>query len=378
MKKILTAFYTTFCLFLCGFAQPGTIDPTFKTGTGTDNTVKGLALQPDGKIIVAGNFTTYIGTTCNRIARLNANGSLDADFNPGKGSEIAVGVITLQPDGKILIGGGFTDINGSASNHIARLNADGSLDQTFNQCKGANNTVYAIALQPDKKIIAGGSFTSFNGSVSNHIIRLNADGSTDNTFLTGTGTDNYVEDIALQPDGKIIVSGAFVNYNGIFSKHITRLNTDGSRDTTFIIGKGADGPVSEIVLQPDGKIIISGWFSTYNSTECSAIARINTDGSPDKSFNTGAGSNLQIIALALQPDGKIIIGGGFNRFNYTDCKHIGRLNADGSLDATFTGTGTDGFVNTLALQPDGKIIIGGNFTTYNDTAHNRIARIQGK
>jgi len=376
-----SAKFLVFCCFiLTAFiakAQPdGTIDTTFNPGTGANGTVNTTALQPDGKILIGGEFTSYKGTARNRIARLNADGNLDTTFNPGTGTNGTVYTTALQPDGKIIIGGDFTSYNGTARIRIARLNADGSLDTTFNPSTGANYFVETTALQPDGKIIIGGNFTTYNGTARNRIARLNANGSVDTTFNPGTGTNFQVSTTALQPDGKILIGGDFIVYNSTARNRIARVNADGSLDTTFNPGTGANGGVDATALQPNGKIIIGGTFSSYNGTARNYIARLNADGSLDATFNPGAGANDNVNTTALQPDGKIIIGGWFTSYNGTTRNHIARLNADGSLDATFKqGQGASGPVVTTALQPDGKIIIGGDFSIYNGYGRKRIARL---
>jgi uncharacterized delta-60 repeat protein len=354
----------------------GSLDATFNPGTGADNRVYTTALQSDGKIIIGGNFTTYNGTARNRIARLNTDGSLDGSFNPGTGTDNSVWTTAVQSDGKIIIGGAFTTYNGTARNRIARLNTDGSLDATFNPGTGADDWVYTTAVQSDGKIIIGGEFITYNGTARNRIARLNADGSLDAIFNPGTGANDIVRTTALQSDGKIIIGGFFITYNGTARNRIARLNTDGSLDATFNPGTGANSYVETTAVQSDGKVIIGGDFTTYNGTAINCIARLNADGSLDASFNPGTGANHRVATTALQSDGKIIIGGGFSSYNGTARNCIARLNTDGSLDASFNpGTGANGIVLTTALQSDGKIIIGGAFTTYNGTGRNRIARL---
>ena len=157
--------------------------------------------------------------------------------------------LALQPDGKILIGGAFLFFNGTARNRLARLNADGTLDLTFNPGSGANDFVSAIAVQPDGKIIIGGAFTIYNGSSRLRIARLNSDGSVDPTF--GGVPDDVVRAIVVQPDGKILIGGDFFLYNGSSRNHIVRQQRQRNR-LSFNTGLGAngtDGPV----LQTDGK-----------------------------------------------------------------------------------------------------------------------------
>jgi uncharacterized delta-60 repeat protein/gliding motility-associated-like protein len=210
----------------------------------------------------------------NRLARLNTDGSLDASFNIGTGTDGAVSTIAIQSDGKIIIGGIFTKYNGATSNYITRLNSDGRLDSSFNNGSRADNGIETIAMQSDGKIIIGGALTSYNGIVKNHIARLNTDGSVDASFNVGIGADNYIETTAIQSDGKIIIGGDFRTYNGAAKNRIARLNIDGSLDATFNVGTGPNSSVYSCAIQNDRKIIIGGSFLYYNATSKSCIARL--------------------------------------------------------------------------------------------------------
>ncbi len=354
----------------------GSLDATYDPGSGANDKIQTMALQSDGKTLIGGDFTTYNGTVRNRVARINADGSLDAAFSPGTGANGSVRAIALQPDGKALIGGSFTTYNGTGRNFIARVNANGSLDATFNVGTGAGSIVYGITLQPDGKAIIGGFFTTYNSTARNYIARVNADGSLDMGFDPGSGGNSYIQSIALQTDGKAIIVGSFVTYNGTARNYIARVNADGSLEATFNQGSGASRTVLATALQPDGKIIIGGQFNSYNTIARTRIARLNADGSLDATFDPGTGASADVSAIALQPDGKIIIGGTFTTYNGTTRNRIARLNADGSLDVTFDpGSGANNLVGAITLQSDGKIIIGGTFTTYNGTTINRIARL---
>jgi uncharacterized delta-60 repeat protein len=356
------------------WSQPGTNDSSFDPGTGANNTVRTIAIQTDGKTIIAGDFTSFNGTSRNRIARLNVDGSLDADFDPGTGADNIIRTIAIQTDGKIIIGGSFTTYNGIASNRLARLNADGSLDNTFAIGSGVNNAVFKSFIQLNGKIIIVGLFNSYNGTGRIRIARLNADGSLDNTFNPGLGPNNNMHTTFAQPDGKIIIGGNFTSYNGTSRNRIARVNADGSLDATFDPGTGVNSIVHTIFLQPDGKIIIGGDFTEYNGTVRNRIARLNADGSLDATFTHSA--NAGVSEIAMQPDGRIIIVGSFTNFNGNTRQRIARVNADGSLDATIS-SGTNNAISGVALQPDGKIIIGGQFINFGGTARNRVARILG-
>lgn len=355
----------------------GSLDESFDPGTGANSVIGSVSIQSDGKIIIGGYFTSYNGISRNRIARLNADGSLDESFNPGTGANNGINSIAIQSDGKIIIGGYFTSYNGTSRNRIARLNTDGSLDESFNPGTGANGTVTATSIQSDGKIIIGGLFTAVNNESKKYIVRLNADGSIDETFNAGgNGPSHYVWTSAIQNDGKIIIGGNFSTYNLVVKNCLARLNADGTLDTNFIIGTGADAEVNTVSIQNDGKIIISGEFTSYNGTLINRTARLNTDGTLDESFDPGEGVNGKIYSTSIQGDGKIVIGGEFIDFNGTPRNNIARLNTDGSLDNTFNpGTGANDRVAAIAIQNDGKIIIGGYFTEYDGISKNYVARL---
>jgi uncharacterized delta-60 repeat protein/uncharacterized repeat protein (TIGR01451 family) len=396
MKILFQTFLVIILLSTKLFAQPGTLDPSFNPGIGFDSSVYSISIQSDGKIIVGGQFTNFNGITMNRIARLNADGSLDGSFNPGSGFNDRVWTTSIQSDGKIIVGGDFTSFNGTTINRITRLNADGSRDVSFNPGTGffvPGNTYASVrttSIQSDGKIIVGGGFTSFNGTARRSIARLNANASLDATFNPGTGFDQAVYSISLQADGKIIVGGGFTIFNGTTINQIARLNTNGSLDATFNPGTGFTDPqiltgVYSISLQADGKIIVGGGFTIFNGTTINRIARLNTNGSLDATFNPGTGFNgLSVRSTNVQPDGKIIVGGSFTSFNGTGRRNIARLNSDGSLDASFNlgasfnpGTGFNNMTWPISMQSDGKIIVGGSFTSFNGTGRKRIARLKG-
>ncbi len=358
-------------------AQTGALDISFDPGTGASHRLFSTSIQSDGKIIIGGEFTSYNGTNINRIARLNPDGSLDNNFDVGIGANGFVSSISIQEDGKIIITGQFTSFNTRVVGGIARLLQTGSIEGLSFSRTGVDGTVYCSTIQSDGKILLGGNFT-------NKIAQLNSNGTIDNTFTFGTfqppipGANNSIFSIVAHSNQKILIGGFFTEYNQILTNRIADLNPNGSLNGLFNIGTGCNNSVRAIAVQPDGKIIIAGSFTSYNNITLNRIARLNTDGSLDNSFTIGAGANETIMALAIQSNGKIIIGGDFTTFNGIQRNRIARLNSDGSLDSAFNpGTGANQFIRTLTIQDDGKIIIGGDFTTFNDIPRNRIARLHG-
>ena len=373
---------------------PRIIDPfVTNIGTGANDSINSAVAQPDEKILLGGNFTTFSGTTVNRIVRLNSDGSLDTAFttNTGTGASGTVSTIAVQSDGKIVLGGSFTTFNGTTVNRIARLNADGTLDTAFttNTGTGAGSFfVLSIATQSDGKILLGGDFTTFNGTTVNRIARLNADGTLDTTFdtNTGTGANGDVSSIVIQSDNKILVGGTFTTFNGTTVNAIARLSSAGVLDTAFTTntgtGVGAGGTVSTIAIQSDGRIVLGGAFSTFNGTTVNNIARLSADGVLDTTFdtNTGTGASSTVSDIAIQSDGKIVIGGSFSTFNGTTVNGIARLSSVGVRDTTFTTNAIGGaepaLVNTIFIQADSQILLGGNFDNFSDTNYSKIARLK--
>jgi uncharacterized delta-60 repeat protein len=356
----------------------GILDASFNPPTGASDLVLSSAIQADDKILIGGAFIFYNGIARNFIARLNSDGSLDPSFNIGTGANGNVSTIYIQPDGKILIGGDFTSYNGTARNRVARLNSDGSLDSSFNPGTGTNSNVVSLGVQSDGKILIGGFFTSYNGIARNRVARLNSDGSLDSSFNPGTGFNEAVDALLIQPDGKILAGGRFSQFQSISTLRIARLNSDGSLDTSFNLGVGLNSFLSSFALQSDGKIILTGPFSAYNGIPINRVARLNPDGSLDTGFNPSLGPNSSVRVSAIQSNGKILIGGDFTSYNGTVRNRIALLNPDGSLDLGFNpGTGTNNQVFTLSLQSDGKIVFGGTFTSYNNVSRLRISRIYG-
>jgi uncharacterized delta-60 repeat protein len=368
---------------------PGSPDGTFTAGMNGD--VLALALQPNGQILVGGNFTYVNGTPDNGIARLNVNGSLDsAGFLNGlAGANGAVQAVVCQTDGRVVIGGAFTSADGIARNHIARLMTDGSLDTSFNPGPGADGPVYALAetfVNGVRKIYVGGSFSSISGGTSPNFARFNNDGTLDPSFNSGSGPNATVFALAVYPTnslfaGKVLIGGAFTNVNNFALNHIARLNGDGSVDTNFDLNLGANDTVRAIVIQIDGRILIGGDFTNVNGVALNRIARLNADGSLDATFtsNVGVGVNSTVQAIAVQADNRIVLAGQFTLGNGVTRNRITRLLPNGAVDATINfGDGANGAIDALVIQPANQmLVIGGGFTQYDDQPHAHIARIYG-
>jgi uncharacterized delta-60 repeat protein len=363
--------------------EDGTSDPSFTPGA-FNGSVYSITIQADGKLLLGGGFTSIGGIPQNSLARLNSNGSIDTPFKPGTDANGWVRSVAIQTDGTMFVGGSFVSMAGAARLQVARLKADASLDSTFDPGTFVNGAVRSLAAQADGKVLVAGDFTMINGAARNRIARLNADGTSDNSFDPGTGANRVVYCATVQSDGKALIGGAFTSVAGITRNGIARLNLNGSLDTAFNPSAGGGGFIVALASLPDGKTLGGGSFSSINGTARNSIARLNADGSLDTSFNPGAGPNPPYVySIAMQADGKVLIGGEFTSFNGTARNRIARLNVNGSLDSTFNpGSGaTDGSsglftaIYSVAVQPDGKLLVGGDFTRFNGVARNGLARL---
>jgi uncharacterized delta-60 repeat protein len=345
--------------------------------------VESLAVQPDGKILAGGVFTQLGGQTRPYIGRLNTDGSLDSGFNPGASNSsnalnVAVNCLGLQPDGTILAGGVFNELAGQPCDSIGRLNADGTPDPGFNT--GTTNHYFylnCLAAQPDGKILVGGGFPALR--------RLNPDGTADTNFNASLSAGGTLYCAVLQPDGKILVGGGFTSLAGQSRTNIGRLNPDGTLDTNFVAaatgssGGGWNPGVITMAVQPDGKILVGGNFSSLDGRVHPGFGRLNADGTLDTNFTVQVTDIVH--SLGLQTDGKIVLGGQFIGLMPRQGQlqvfspGIGRVNADGTIDTNYIPQVVPPYVLSLALQPDGKVVVGGQFSQVSGLYRTNIARL---
>ena len=310
---------------------------------------------------------------------------LDDTFHGAIQPDDSINAIALQPDGKVLVVGAFARGGSTNGDRVIRLHPDGSRDVSFAMTdSGPNNSVYAVALRrtarsssapvyPDRLHGPQPSGQAERGRFLTHF---------DPGWPEGT-LSPAVYAIALLGDGKTLIGGNFETVNGVARVDLARLNSDGSLDTAFPPGSGISSTdtsfrvpwVSAVVLQPDGKVLIGGQFTDVDGLSRRNIARLNPDGSADAGFDPGSspmGSFASVEAAALQPDGKVVIVGDFTTVNAVARNLLSRLHTDGPVDTTFdprtgvedldlSGAAITGYVTSLAVQGDGKILFGGTF-----------------
>ncbi len=333
--------------------------------------VSSIAIQADGKILTAGLFEAIGGQPRNYIARLDATTGLADSFNPNANGFVLS--IAIQTDGKILAGGAFTNIGGQPHNHMARLDATTGLADSFNP--NANGWVLSIATQTDGKILVGGNFSGIGGQSRSRFARLDAATGLSDSF--DPGASDLVSSIAVQADGKILAGGQFTTLmpNGgpsVTRNHIARFETDGRLDQTLNLGLSDGDTIVTSAVQPDGKILIGGSFTTILGVARNNMARLNPDGSLDAAFNPNA--NIVVYSIAVQADGRILVGGPFTSIGGQTRNYIARLDPTSGLADSFDPN-ADSVINAIAVQADGKILVGGSFNNVGGQARSYIARL---
>lgn len=397
-----------------GFGSGGTVRTDF---SGNIDQANAVAIQSDGKIVAAGSSFSSAKTVEDFVvARYTANGSLDKKF--GKNGKIttdffrnvdSINALAIQPDGNILVAG-FAQLAGNGGNPrvfaLARYTGNGDLDTSFGSggslttsFGGSFAAASAIMLQPDGKFVVAGT-VDFNPAVPGSgldfaLARYNFNGSLDQSFGIGGkvvfdffGSFDQANAALRQPDGKIVVVGSasYDSFNRNIGFALARFNPEGTIDFSFgsggkqitgFFGQGAQA--NGIVLQPDGKLVVAGTASDTSTRPVAtdfALARYNSDGSLDESFGNGGQTAIpfsdsateQANALALAPDGKIIVvGAAFRTFATPPDFAVARYNSDGRLDAGFGNGGTlttdiaggTDSAQAVVIQSDGRIVAAG-------------------
>jgi uncharacterized delta-60 repeat protein len=327
--------------------------------------------QPDGKVIVVGSFS-YIGKVERAgIARLNGDGTLDSTFDPGGGANGAINLVALQSDGKILIVGPFTSVDGTTRHAVARLNSDGTLDSSFDAGTGleSNGLIYDLQIDSSGKAVLAGAFDVFNNVTRHQLVRLNLDGTVDLTFDAGKNFGNldggfggWVKRFAFYPDGQLIAIGIFKAAN---KYDLVRVAVDGTVDQNFMATGVSNAAV---VAQPDGRVLIGD--GAVNENTHGGLNRLNANGQTDITFHATADAPT---FLRLQPDGDILL----LDYDYS----LRRLLYSGTDDPTFqapqiaSGSSAFSALKGMELQADGRIIIYGSFHSVNGLVRFGVARL---
>jgi len=364
----------------------GSLDLSYDPGSGADYRVDAIVLRPGGGAVIAGGFRRINGLTRPHVAALTGNGSVDASFGSSLEFKYGVRALVRQPDGCLLIGGEFNTVDSTNRNRLARLLPDGLLDvsfrahprENFSPTNGPNDTVFALALQPDGKVVAGGAFTAVNGTAAKCLARFLGDGTQDVAFSVGEGPDGPVYALALQPDGRLLVGGGFQSVQGQPRPGVARLETDGRLDGSFVPGNGWGGTVLALALPSDGGVLVGGTLTWTEGATPRNVIRLDAAGRLEPGLAV-EGPDGPVHCLALQSDGRLVLGGAFSHVSGLPRHNLARVHPDGSLDASFNaGSGPNGDVYALAVQPDGDLLIGGLFATVDGQPRAGIARLMAQ
>jgi len=419
---------------LAGSTQP---DLAFQTAiAGLRDDVGRMYSLPANKTLVMGSNLQLAGVSRAQMMVLNADGTPDPGFNATVQPDGGIRALVVQPDGKLLITGDFTQVNGQAMARLARLNADGTLDSSFQPGAGLNGVGLSIALLPGGGSVVAGEFTSVQGQPRQAVAQLLPDGSPDPNFSPAVPSGTEIRHVAVQADGKLLLSAS--RRSLLTWPALARLLPTGAVDATFQQGIGFSQVSSAalgyagVVVQPDGGILVPTAAATFNGTAIGTLVRLLPNGSLDASFDNqnalrrsgyarvpyslqllpggqllaggeslyaGAGGNLPRAAVVLtasgvpdlaatphlltlgdvrtvvrQPDGKLLVGGNFTEINGAAAGYMVRLHANGTPDTAFTA-GADGIVQSLILQPDGKLLVSGSFEWLAGSARIALGRL---
>jgi uncharacterized delta-60 repeat protein len=352
------------------------LDPSFTHGP-IGVTINRIVEQPDGQILVAGQFTSFHATTISNIVRLNPDGSVDGTFAPPPLTQFSgavngtISTVVAQPDGKILVGGGFDSAGGTPRNNLIRLNANGSLDPTFDVSTGDAKVVWRLVRQPDGTTYVGGGFDRLGGVTRPGFARLTTSGALDTAFAPNLSPyiGPSVRCIAAQTDGKILIGGQFATFTGALNYFgVLRLNANGTVDQTFAVPRLNSANLSRIddlVTQSDGKIVVAGNFTSIGGVARQSIARIEANGAVDQAW-PGPGVNhvnsmfRNVRAMQAVGAGQILIAGEFEQYNGETSLGIVRVNSNGTRDSSFASPGVNVFrVIAMTPQANGGILVGG-------------------
>jgi len=338
--------------------------------------ITSIEIDSNGDYYIGGEFNIYNGFTTRNILKILKTGEVDTSFNVSNGfsypfNPSTVRSIKIQSDGKILVGGEFTQYKGVTVNRIVRLNTDGSIDNTFTSpSTNLNDGVYTIACDSSDNIYLGGAFSSYSGFSAQRIVKLKPNGSVDQSFNLSSGFNNIVTKIVVDSSDNLYVVGSFTTYSGVSENRIIKLLNNGQKDTSFDNTTGFNGNVNDIVIDSFGKLYIVGLFTQYKGANNTRIIKLNTDGTRDTTFATNRFSTnnaSEMNTIHIDASDNIYIGGRFTTYNLFFQNSIIKVDSSGNLDLSFNSFGTIGpnqSVSVIKTDSNGDLLIGGPFNTY--------------
>jgi len=301
------------------------------------------------------------------LAKVSQKGLVDDAFDLGAGPNNTIYKVAQSSDGGYWVGGLFSQVGDTVVSHVAKLNSDGSLDDSFHST-AVNGTVFDI-LEVEEGLLVGGDFG---------LAMLNADGSNNEAFMSPE-LDGAVYAISASPGRRIVIAGGFTTVNGEKQVRVARLQRDGSVDATFDIGEGPDGDVYAATALHGGKVLLGGLFVTIDGLSARRLALVSEDGKLDRSLNAGSGFDGPVRSIEVRADGLLLIGGAFTKYNYQPQNRVALIGLDGRVvESNFNELNLNGPVYSVAERAGGLIAIGGSFTEDPDLGgHNRFVLVEG-
>jgi len=343
------------------------LNPSITGGAGGVGTVYDLAETGDGGLIIVGDFTLVGGTTRNRIARIDADGSLDPIFDPNVNGIVR----SVEVSGNtVFIAGSFTSVGGAPRQNVAAINLSTGVPTGWTSA--VNGHVYALAVTA-ASVFIGGSFTIVGGVTRNRVAEISRATGMPTTW--NPNANNTVNTMAMTAT-TVVIGGSFTSVRGVARNRAAELDLATGSVTSF--DPDTSGTVNNIAHGPDGSLIIAGSFSTISGVNQQYLARFDSNRNFDNTFDPTI--DAQVSTIARQSDGKIVIGGSFTSVDGAPRGRLARLNADGSLDTGFADpivSGTNSKILSTLIRSDGKIAVGGLFDSAGGVARGSLAQFRG-
>lgn len=359
------------------------LDSQVRCRSGADYLVTALLPEeaPADGWYVAGGFATFANQAHPRLVRLRPDGSPDPTFQPRV--KYRVNALARRSDGRLVIGGEFNTVNDERRNHVAVLRSDGSLDPDFRFDTGTSHAVHALLALPEGRVLLGGSFTNVQGVPAQRLARVLPNGDADASFETRAGPNGPVYALVLAGESSgYYVGGAFDRVGETRRVGVARVGLNGGLDAGFGSAEvaGPEGMVFALAVEATGGVLVGGDFARYHGREVGGLVRLTSAGELDEAFLQRLSGGVEGSVRAILPTagGRFWIGGTFHRVAGQVRHHLARLESDGRLDPTFDpADGPDDGVLALAATPRG-VLIGGLFAFANGVPREGVAAYLGE
>ncbi len=368
----------------------GQMDPDFgSTAVRIERvgTVNAILIPRGGGILVGGEFERANDVPSVGLARFNGAGQFDGGFAAGLGADSRVSALAEQADGRLLVAGRFDTVQGETRHNLARLAADGRLDDGFDPGDGPDGELYCVVVQADGAVVVSGDFEMFDNQPASRLARLDSTGGLDLDFnpdLHASVDTPDVYSIVAEAEGRLVIGGYFDAVNRVPRVGLARLQADGATDKGFAdtLRIGGDLPlVTSVARDALGRYVLAGTFTSVNGEERGGVARLLANGALDPGFDPGdgaTGGDLPVVnALALGSGNELLLAGEFTAFDEAVRWNFALVEANGELDDALKPRGcTDWWMQTLAVEPDGDVLVGGPFTTIDGVPRQGLARFR--